>query len=351
MADPTSFPVSHFPVEQSWDTLPLHMEMGDDEKHLFEQCHSSDDEEFLRDILQQPALSFEECQSESFVQNNNFTATTTTNEMACSSQKRLHPSSSSPKTFILSFDKCKIIPASPEPLLGHERKGGKGTRFSKSNSSTVKSRKGTLELENLKFGPKQSAIQGGKQSRSGSNTVDHVIAERKRRQDLAEKFIALSSIVPGLKKIDKTSIVCETISYVKQLHVRVTELEQPRDKTGNESLAYLKKTSLCGANETKSEDCCRPSELLPDVKARVLKNEVIIWIHCKKENGIELKILDLLENLQLCVTGSSVLPFGNSTLNITILAQMDDAYRMTVVDLVENVRQVLFNDVSSNIDS
>ena len=75
-------------------------------------------------------------------------------------------------------------------------------------------------------------------------------------------------------------------------------------------------------SEANSEDCCRANKMLPDVEARVTENEVLIEIHCEKEDGVELKILDHLENLQLCVTASSVLPFGNSTLGITIIAQV-----------------------------
>ncbi|KAJ1396743.1 Helix-loop-helix DNA-binding domain superfamily, partial [Sesbania bispinosa] len=129
---------------------------------------------------------------------------------------------------------------------------------------------------------------------------------------------------------DKTSILREAISYMKELQERVTELEQ-RNKRGKESKVILKKTNdhLCANEDTTSsetnsdEDCCRrPSGLLPDVEARVLENEVLIEIHCEKENGIQLKILELLENLHLYVTGSSVLQFGNSTLGITIIAQV-----------------------------
>jgi len=40
------------------------------------------------------------------------------------------------------------------------------------------------------------------------------------------------------------------------------------------------------------------------------------------ENGIEIKILNLLDNLHLTVTASSVFSFGNSTLGFTIVAQV-----------------------------
>lgn len=96
-------------------------------------------------------------------------------------------------------------------------------------------------------------------------------------------------------------------------------------------MIILKNTDFCAnqdtiPSETTCEDCCSGRAMLPDVEARVMENEVLIEIHCEKEYGVELKILDLLENLHLCVTASSLLPFGNSTLGITIIAQVHIAH-------------------------
>lgn len=37
--------------------------------------------------------------------------------------------------------------------------------------------------------------------RPPSQTYDHIIAERKRREQLSQLFVALSALVPGLKKV------------------------------------------------------------------------------------------------------------------------------------------------------
>ncbi|KHN31892.1 putative inactive patatin-like protein 9 [Glycine soja] len=253
-------------MEQSWENWPLDMGMEEDRD-------LRDEEEFLRNILSEPSES---------------------EMVTVGSAKR------PPRTYILSFDNSTIIPATPEPT----------------------SRKRTRQPQNLNLEPikPNPNTQPGKRGRSCSQTLDHIMAERKRRQELTQKFIALSATIPGLKKTDKSSILGEAIDYVKQLQERVTELEQ-RNMRGKESMIILKKSEVCNSSETNSEDCCRASEMLPDVEARVMENEVLIEIHCEKEDGVELKILDHLENLQLCVTASSVLPFGNSTLGITIIAQ------------------------------
>lgn len=312
-------------MEQTWENWPLHSEMVDVENMQGQYCHQTstdDEEEFLRDIiLQQPvAYSGSSLSSSSEMDGSD------------SSGKKLHPSSSpfTPRTFILSFDKSTIIPATTTP-----------------ESEEVSRPKSISNNNKRSLEPKAKASnQTGKKSRSGSQCLDHIMAERKRRLELSQKFIALSATIPGLKKMDKTSILGEAINYVKLLQERVKELEEQNKR--NKESPIIHKSDLCSnehnntSNDTNSDqDCCKSS--LPDVKARVLENEVLIEIHCKKENGIEIKILNLLENLHLIVTASSVFPFGNSTLGFTIVAQMGDEYKMKVNDLVKTLQQVLLN--------
>lgn len=48
---------------------------------------------------------------------------------------------------------------------------------------------------------KARATEGRKRVRSCWEIEDHVMAERKRRHEMAERLVALSSIIPGLKKV------------------------------------------------------------------------------------------------------------------------------------------------------
>lgn len=54
------------------------------------------------------------------------------------------------------------------------------------------------------FGTQNRMLKGCSGSkRLGISTQDHIMAERKRRENLSQRFIALSAIVPGLKKVQK----------------------------------------------------------------------------------------------------------------------------------------------------
>ncbi|KAL6652251.1 hypothetical protein ACP70R_011176 [Stipagrostis hirtigluma subsp. patula] len=62
---------------------------------------------------------------------------------------------------------------------------------------------------------------------------NHVMSERRRREKLNEMFLMLKSLVPSIHKVDKASILAETIAYLKELEQRVKELESSRELTSH----------------------------------------------------------------------------------------------------------------------
>ncbi|CAL0331745.1 unnamed protein product [Lupinus luteus] len=161
-------------------------------------------------------------------------------------------------------------------------------------------------------------------ARNTSQAQGHVAAERKRREKLTQKFIALSAIVPGLKKMDKASVLGDAIKYVKQLQERVQTLEEYAAQKKTES-AFLVKRSILIAEDDDSNECSLSNcdQPLPHIEARVSGKDVLIRIHCDKQSGRVATILSELDKYHLTVQGSSILPFGNNILDITIVAQVN----------------------------
>lgn len=117
---------------------------------------------------------------------------------------------------------------------------------------------------------------------------------------------------------------------MKQLQQRVRELEQLQEVQSNVT-SNEGATSSCEVNSSSNDYYYGgggPNEILPEVKVRVLQKEVLIIIHCEKHKGIMLKILSQLENVNLSIVNSSVLRFGKSTLDITIVAQVNCFYHV-----------------------
>lgn len=112
---------------------------------------------------------------------------------------------------------------------------------------------------------------------------------------------------------------------MKQLQERVKELENQNKRKIGDSIIFMKKSQAC-TNEETTISCSGhefKKEQLPKVEARVLEKEILIGIHCEKQKDIVLRLMALLQNLHLSLASSSVLPFGTSTLKVTIIAQVN----------------------------
>ncbi|CAN0889455.1 Transcription factor MYC4 [Linum grandiflorum] len=55
--------------------------------------------------------------------------------------------------------------------------------------------------------------------------LNHVEAERQRREKLNHRFYALRAVVPNVSRMDKASLLSDAVSYIKELRARIDELE------------------------------------------------------------------------------------------------------------------------------
>ncbi|KAE9457328.1 hypothetical protein C3L33_10785, partial [Rhododendron williamsianum] len=183
------------------------------------------------------------------------------------------------------------------------------------------------------------ACQGSKRNCTNSKRVsssqEHVLSERKRREKISQRIIALSAMVPGLKKMDKASVIGDAIDYMKQLQEQVKTLEEQASKTiSMGSVVYLRKCelhsdhwdnlSLENSNYTGGggNSGAHYDEPLPEIGARSCDKNVLIRIHCVKRKGVVEKTVAEIEKLHLSVVSSNVMAFGSYALDMTILAQV-----------------------------
>ncbi|KAJ1415467.1 Myc-type, basic helix-loop-helix [Sesbania bispinosa] len=287
-------------MDESWEYLLSDMENMDD-CHLFNEYMNSFEEELINngEISLQSELSLEGQSS-----NSNFTTQNIHVAVAAGNNNTMNIASSE------SLEECTVVVPNNIPNETHEK-----------HYDDEQSKENQEELQNRK----------SKRCRSSSQIQDHIIAERKRRENLTKLFIALSAVVPGLKRMDKASIIKNTIEYVKCLQKSVKDLEEQTKKRKTESVT-------CFKNDKAVVDDSEPTKRFPIVEARVSAKDLLIRVMCENRKGIVIKLLTKLEAHNLSVLCSNVLPFGNSTLNIDIVAQVDhEGFSMTMDDLVENV--------------
>ncbi|WVZ17628.1 hypothetical protein V8G54_010610 [Vigna mungo] len=232
-----------------------------------------------------------------------------------------HASSQKPKSCVLSFENFTSV-----PIFGKKTWQHLGEH---SNQTQEKTRKPL------------------KRERNASQTLDHIMAERKRRENLTKMFIALSALIPGLKKVDKVSVLNKAIEYVKSLEQRVNDLEKENKKRKIESEGCLKvrKRNMVGYEFSWSSDACYDDEKASNkcwkVEARVAGKDVLIRVTCEMQRNVVQKLMAKLEAHNLSVVSSNVLPFGNSALTITSIAQMNPKFTTRVDNFVKRLTEDL----------
>uniref|UniRef100_A0A7N0T2A3 BHLH domain-containing protein n=1 Tax=Kalanchoe fedtschenkoi TaxID=63787 RepID=A0A7N0T2A3_KALFE len=192
---------------------------------------------------------------------------------------------------------------------------------------------------------------GATTSRS-SEVQDHIMAERNRREKLNQRFIALSSVVPGLKKMDKATVLEDATKYVKQLQEQIKTLQkQTKSRTMIESAFVVKKTLLVinddnnmsgFFNETSFIERTLPDESLPEIEVRFCDKKVLVRVHCdSRKKGAAEKILSEIMKLHLTVVNSNIVALGSLALDVTVLAQRNQECSMAEKELVKTLCRAL----------
>lgn len=125
--------------------------------------------------------------------------------------------------------------------------------------------------------------------------------------------------------MDKASVLGDAIKYVKQLQEKVNTLENQNEKKTVESVVFVKRSHISSDDGNSSSDensVERPEKPLPEIEVRVSNKDILIRIHCEKQKGILIKALAEMEQLHISVLSTSVIPFSDSSLDITVVAQV-----------------------------
>ncbi|XP_059642953.1 transcription factor EGL1-like isoform X2 [Cornus florida] len=161
----------------------------------------------------------------------------------------------------------------------------------------------------------------------GETDKTHVLSERRRREKINERFLVLGSLVPSASKVDKVSVLDNTIEYLKELERRVEELEsckedaeleaitrrKPQDtaertcdshgnnKTDNGKKPLINKRKACDIDEAGPEinRVLLNDSSTDNVAVSMVEEDVLTEIKCPWRECLLIKLVDAISNLHL----------------------------------------------------
>ncbi|EPS60924.1 hypothetical protein M569_13876, partial [Genlisea aurea] len=199
----------------------------------------------------------------------------------------------------LSFTSVVIAPSSSATLKADKVESD----HSDMEASVVKE----AESSRAALPERRPRKRGRKPANGREEPLNHVEAERQRREKLNQKFYALRAVVPNVSKMDKASLLGDAISYINELRTQLqnSEMDMQDLKSQIESLNNHHHLPL--PHESKRPRKCEEGESFTatgedavDIEVKIIgRDDAMIRIQCSKKNHPAAKLMTAFRELDL----------------------------------------------------
>ncbi|KAK6947998.1 Transcription factor MYC/MYB N-terminal [Dillenia turbinata] len=132
--------------------------------------------------------------------------------------------------------------------------------------------------------------------------INHVEAERQRRDKLNRRLYALRAAVPNVSKMDKASLLADAVTYINELKAKISELQSKLQKEGNKSdVGFTNATTTSfDASRTRGHGDTMA------VQVKILGAEAMIQMQSRDISYPYVRLMNALKDLKLRLYHASI---------------------------------------------
>lgn len=159
--------------------------------------------------------------------------------------------------------------------------------------------------------------RGRKPSLTRETPLNHVEAERQRREKLNHRFYALRAVVPNVSRMDKASLLSDAVDYINELKSKIEELESHiiihnnKENDNNkrvklEMADHTTSTTTSTVEQTTSSSSASSTTTEVEVEVKVIGPEAMVRVQTEKTNHPGARLMSVLRELELGVHHASM---------------------------------------------
>ncbi|GMI98479.1 hypothetical protein like AT4G17880 [Hibiscus trionum] len=192
-----------------------------------------------------------------------------------------------------------------------------------------------LAMNNVeKRAPKK---RGRKPGLGRETPLNHVEAERQRREKLNHRFYALRAVVPNVSRMDKASLLSDAVSYINELKAKIEELESQLQKECKKvKVEMVDNTTDNQSTTTSEEQATRPSDSSPatgtggtgglELDIKIMGNDAMIRVQSENVKYPGVRLMCAIRDLEFQLHHASMSCVNDLMLQ-DIVVRVPDGFR------------------------